>query len=161
MKKNNMIPSGIKSVIIADELIKSVGQFASDELKRQNKKRSEEIELPNVIELKITSAIEQLNKKGFEAEAIPAKNPRKEYASLEANVVVKMNPTPTLIHKNFLPGKLIKLYYVNETIIEESKLLKEAYQAKKVEKDKKVAKMLDVKKIKKVIPKKKDKNIKF
>lgn len=145
----------ISGVIIADEIIKSVGQFANDEIRRQNKKRDEVIELPNVVDLMINNALEQLNKKGFEAEMILVKKPKKEYAKLQANMVVKMSPNPTLLHKSFLPTTLIKLYYLNEEIIAESKNLIITVQEKQKKRNKKIAHAVDVKRVKNIVPKRK------
>lgn len=123
--------------ILANDVLKLGTHFISDELRRQSKKRDEVVELPNVIELKLNNAIDQLKKKGFEVEAIVINTPKKSYANLEVNTVVKMKPTPSMAHKKFLPKTLIKLYYVNDNIISEAKILKDAHESKKHKKIKK------------------------
>lgn len=84
---------------------------------RQEKKKSL-VKIDNVIDLPIDEARTFLESKGFIVSTILAK-PNKKLSQSRPNEVVKMFPKPGKQSK----GSLVKLFYVNDDIIETSREL--------------------------------------
>ena len=123
-------PFGILPAVIA------VATQAEPLIEKAIEKHKEFIEehicLPDVIDMNVKEAQVELEEKGFKVVAIEAPIAKKKYANRALDVVVDMKPRPTPIQKHFLPETLVKIYYVDQKIIEESKeLLKQVHEKNK------------------------------
>ncbi|EGP4986441.1 MULTISPECIES: PASTA domain-containing protein [Enterococcus] len=84
-----------------------------------NKKDSNKIKMPNLIDVSVEDAIKIASKKELHAVKILA-TPKSSYANLSKNMVVYTDPKPNKTVKD-----LIKLYYLDDKVIEQSKSLKQ------------------------------------
>ncbi|EGO9940322.1 PASTA domain-containing protein [Enterococcus faecium] len=84
-----------------------------------NKKDSNKIKMPNLIDVSVEDAIKIASKKELHGVKILA-TPKSSYANLSKNMVVYTDPKPNKTVKD-----LIKLYYLDDKVIEQSKRLKQ------------------------------------
>ncbi|MGT2960224.1 PASTA domain-containing protein [Streptococcus caballi] len=107
------------------------------ELDRRNDLKKHYIDLDNVIHLDITDAKQHLEKQGFIVRAI-TENPHPKYANTPVNQVVNMYPRS----KKARSGALIKLYYVDDTVLNASSILINEQEHRKEELGQKVVESL-------------------
>lgn len=118
--------AGIFSSILGiPEMIDGIGKVvdkAAPIVEKNIDRRHEHLQslvpIPNLIDVDIDQAKQHLEKNGLSVIAILAK-PNKRYAKADLGEVVAMHPKSGKL----LPGGLVKLYYVDETVIEQSQRL--------------------------------------
>ena len=90
------------------------------------------LDLPNVKGTAVKAAQKILQTTGFKVE-LELLKAKKSYATLEAGIVIDMSPSPTLISKQAKRGTTVKIKYINDEVVMESKKL--ATEAEKRVKD--------------------------
>ncbi|HEL2576080.1 TPA: PASTA domain-containing protein [Streptococcus suis] len=123
-KKNNLLKNLNKLVDIIPDTTKIIGDtvqaaapIVDKALDRQHEKNLSQIQVPNVIDLDAEEAKRHLEEIGFRVTLTLVK-PNKKYSqeTTRDNEVVDMIPKAGKLDK----GSLIKLYYINQEIIDAS-----------------------------------------
>lgn len=98
------------------KIVETAAPIIKENLDRYHENQKKLIPLSNVVNLTITDAKKHLESLGFSVNILLAE-PNNRFSKLSSDTVVKMEPKSGKLPK----GALIKLYYVNEEIIEQSK----------------------------------------
>lgn len=112
---------GLKVVksLIGEEVFRKVAwPYVKEAVDRHQESRKDRVFVPDVLDLKLTDARNYLEKEGFVVHSILAR-PQNKYQDLAADTVVSTSPRSGKVKA----GSLIKLYYVNEEIINESRTM--------------------------------------
>lgn len=117
--------------------IENTRPIIEKELDRRHTYKNSLVRLDNVIHLNIDEAKEFLEHKGFKVVTVLAQ-PSTKYIDYERHQVVKMVPTSGKYTEN----TLVKLYYINDTILAKSHDLSLEKQIKKQEQQDKLAQLL-------------------
>lgn len=115
-KALNIIPDTTE---ILSDTIKSTTPLVEKAMDRRFESQQQLVDLPNLIDLNISEAKETLEELGFKVVTIAAKADKK-FSKNKAEELVKMEPKPGRVRQ----GIVVKLYYVTEEIVEESKNLR-------------------------------------
>ncbi|MGT2925580.1 PASTA domain-containing protein [Streptococcus cuniculipharyngis] len=107
----------LDTVDIVSKVTDSTIPIIDKALDRRHEKQSRLIRLDNLIHMDVLEAKAHLENQGFTVSTILAK-PSKAYQTARLNEVVAMSPKGG----NLPTGSLIKLYYINQEVIDESKL---------------------------------------
>ncbi|MGT2715697.1 PASTA domain-containing protein [Streptococcus respiraculi] len=103
---------------VIGEAVHAVVPLVDKVLEQNYQKKNRLVRLPNMVDMNIKEAQEHLEELGFVVSKILAK-PHQRYAKREVDEVVAMTPKSGSLE----PGALVKLYYVNQDVIEESDLV--------------------------------------
>lgn len=117
--------------------IENTRPIIEKELDRRHTYKNSLVRLDDVIHLDINEAKEFLEHKGFKVVTVLAQ-PSIKYVDFERHQVVKMLPSSGKYTEN----TLVKLYYVNDTILAKSQDLSLEKQIKKQEQQDKLAQLL-------------------
>lgn len=110
-------------------------------------------ELPNVVGMPLERAVLLLEEAGFLVAPV-LMMPKKENVKKQVGQVIKMTPTPSLTSKHFKKGNIIRLNYVDEAVMQESKELLQAHRQKLIKQSDRISGTL-IKAKGKLIPKRK------
>lgn len=110
------------------------------------------IDLPDVVGMSLANASRLLESIGL----IPVPillTPRKEHAGRKTGTVLRMSPTPTVLSKQVKRGSVIKLRYLDDGTLEQSRTLRQTQRQKLARRNEQLAESID--KTKRVFQKKK------
>lgn len=103
------------TVEIVGKITDKTAPIVEKNLDRQHEYKKSLIPLPNLLDVDVQTAKEHLESIGLTVIAVLAK-PDKKYAKADVNEVVAMVPKSGKVE----PGTLVKLYYVDRTVLEKS-----------------------------------------
>ena len=113
----NMILSVIPDTVeIVGKITDKTAPIVDKHLDRKHQYKKSLVAIPNLLDVDIQQAREHLEGLGLQVIVVLAK-PNKKYIKADAGEVVAMVPRSGKVQ----PGSLIKLYYVDELVIEASK----------------------------------------
>lgn len=113
----NMVFAVIPDTVeIVGKITDKAAPIVDKHLERQHQYKQSLVTVPNLIDVDVHDAKKFLEKLGLQVIPILAK-PDKKYAKADVNEVVAMKPRSGKVQ----PGTLVKVYYVDDYIIEESK----------------------------------------
>ena len=113
----NMIFSVIPNTVeVVERITDKAAPIVDKHLDRQHQYKQSLVAIPNLLDVDVQQAKEHLDGLGLQVIVLLAK-PNKRYAKADAGEVVAMLPRSGKVR----PGSLVKLYYVDAHVIEESK----------------------------------------
>ena len=113
----NMIFSVIPNTVeVVERITDKAAPIVDKHLDRQHQYKQSLVAIPNLLDVDVQQAKEHLEGLGLQVIVLLAK-PNKRYAKADAGEVVAMLPRSGKVR----PGSLVKLYYVDAHVIEESK----------------------------------------
>jgi|GEM_PF-634169 len=101
---------------VINQTIESAAPIVEKELDHRREEKKNFADVPNVVELNLNAALEHIENAGFIAQEVLAK-PNQKYMDKRVGEVVEMMPKPT---KPARIGSLVKIYYVDESVINKS-----------------------------------------
>ena len=113
----NMIFSVIPNTVeVVERITDKAAPIVDKHLDRQHQYKQSLVAIPNLLDVDVQQAKEHLEGLGLQVIVLLAK-PNKRYAKADAGEVVAMLPRSGKVR----PGSLVKLYYVDDHVVEESK----------------------------------------
>ena len=113
----NMIFSVIPDTVeVVERITDKAAPIVDKHLDRQHQYKQSLVAIPNLLDVDVQQAKEHLEGLGLQVIVLLAK-PNKRYAKADAGEVVAMLPRSGKVR----PGSLVKLYYVDDHVVEESK----------------------------------------
>ena len=113
----NMIFSVIPNTVeVVERITDKAAPIVDKHLDRQHQYKQSLVAIPNLLDVDVQQAKEHLEGLGLQVIVLLAK-PNKRYTKADAGEVVAMLPRSGKVR----PGSLVKLYYVDAHVIEESK----------------------------------------
>ena len=113
----NMIFSVIPDTVeVVERITDKAAPIVDKHLDRQHQYKQSLVAIPNLLDVDVQQAKEHLEGLGLQVIVLLAK-PNKRYTKADAGEVVAMLPRSGKVR----PGSLVKLYYVDAHVIEESK----------------------------------------
>ncbi len=113
----NMIFSVIPNTVeVVERITDKAAPIVDKHLDRQHQYKHSLVAIPNLLDVDVQQAKEHLEGLGLQVIVLLAK-PNKRYTKADAGEVVAMLPRSGKVR----PGSLVKLYYVDAHVIEESK----------------------------------------
>ena len=114
----NMIFSVIPDTVeVVERITDKAAPIVDKHLDRQHQYKQSLVAIPNLLDVDVQQAKEHLEGLGLQVIVLLAK-PNKRYAKADAGEVVAMLPRSGKVR----PGSLVKLYYVDDHVVEESKI---------------------------------------
>lgn len=127
----NMVPKSGKAK--QGSLIKLY--FVNQRVINSSRKKGE---LPNVVGMPLEGAVLLLEEAGFVV-ALVLLSPKKEHVKWQIGQVIKMTPAPNLASKHVKKGNIIRLSYVDEVVMQESKELLQDHRQKLIKQGDKIS----------------------
>ena len=113
----NMIFSVIPDTVeVVERITDKAAPIVDKHLDRQHQYKQSLVAIPNLLDVDVQQAKEHLEGLGLQVIVLLAK-PNKRYTKADAGEVVAMLPRSGKVR----PGSLVKLYYVDDHVVEESK----------------------------------------
>ncbi len=113
----NMIFSVIPDTVeVVERITDKAAPIVDKHLDRQHQYKQSLVAIPNLLDVDVQQAKEHLEGLGLQVIVLLAK-PNKRYTKADAGEVVAMMPRSGKVR----PGSLVKLYYVDDHVVEESK----------------------------------------
>ena len=113
----NMIFSVIPNTVeVVERITDKAAPIVDKHLDRQHQYKQSLVAIPNLLDVDVQQAKEHLEGLGLQVIVLLAK-PNKRYTKADAGEVVAMLPRSGKVR----PGSLVKLYYVDDHVVEESK----------------------------------------
>ena len=113
----NMIFSVIPDTVeVVERITDKAAPIVDKHLDRQHHLKQSLVAIPNLLDVDVQQAKKHLEGLGLQVIVLLAK-PNKRYAKADAGEVVAMLPRSGKVR----PGSLVKLYYVDDHVVEESK----------------------------------------
>lgn len=97
--------------------VREVAPLIEKSMDRRYEKKQGLVSLPNIVDIDVDEAKGILEELGFKVIVIQTK-PNSRYAKSRNNEIVATIPKSGLVE----PGSLVKLYYVTDEVVEESKI---------------------------------------
>lgn len=139
---------------MANNIVKEAAPIVDKALDRQYEHQKNLVKVPNLVDMPLQAAQDYCEEIGLKAVLIELP-PHAKYASYRPNRIIDTEPKPNLLQGGVLKGSLIKLRYIDEETLAESKLKVKKEHQKKVENQQKLLKQLPVVKLPLVGEKKK------
>ena len=109
----SVIPNTVE---VVERITDKAAPIVDKHLDRQHQYKQSLVAIPNLLDVDVQQAKEHLEGLGLQVIVLLAK-PNKRYAKADAGEVVAMLPRSGKVR----PGSLVKLYYVDDHVVEESK----------------------------------------
>lgn len=131
---------------MANNIVKEAAPIVDKALDRQYEHQKNLVKVPNLVDMPLQAAQDYCEEIGLRAVLIelPA---HAKYASYRPNRIIDTDPKPSLLQGGVLKGSLIKLRYIDDETLAESKLKAKKADQKKTEDQQKLLKQLPVVKL--------------
>ncbi|MGT2785285.1 PASTA domain-containing protein [Streptococcus merionis] len=104
----------MKAAKVVAPIVASAAPMVKDVIDQQNEAKKDYIQLPNLVDMRLTDAIGHLERLHFVPQEMLVE-PHKKYLTKKVDYVLQMDPKPG----KYPEGTLVKIYYMNADILDQ------------------------------------------